>query len=257
MKGKYTLRNLALPILLGAIGSQAIAGGQVVVCGDEWTLSDSAFTNNTVYTQAFAGNLANFMMGASGNILDTSDNGVHSGVSLGAYLTTQGYTYVKDAVSTFDASLISSYEAIIVGGLRGRADIAANLATLTNYVAGGGNVYVFGGTGSFGIAANEAAAWNPFTTLYGMTLGSSYVPPPAEVIVTCDANSHPLRVGVDKLTFGFGHDVTVSGGAVVALSGGPELDHNIGMVATTALVPEPASLMALGLGGLALIRRRR
>jgi len=247
--------------LLGVLGVLVSAGahavGTVVVCGDEWTLSDTAFTGtNSAYTKVFATNLANFMIGGSGTILDTTANGVHSGIELDNHLTGLGYTVDKDFTTTFDLSLIAGYDAIIVGGTRGAANDAGNLAALTTYVNGGGNVYVYGGTGDPGSAVAEAAQWNPFTTLYGITMSDTYTPPASLQDVTTDAGLHPLRNGVDKLTFGFGHDLTVSGGSVVAISGGPELDHPIGMVATN-VVPEPATIAALSLGLLALRRRKR
>ncbi|HRK22886.1 MAG TPA: PEP-CTERM sorting domain-containing protein [Fimbriimonadaceae bacterium] len=250
-------RKRAILAAFGVLASvSAHAVGTVVVCGDEWTLSDSAFTGtNSANTKTFATNLANFMIGGSGTILDTSANGVHSGIELDNHLTGLGYTVDKDFSSTFDLALISGYDAIIVGGNRGAANDAGNLAALTAYVNGGGSVYVFGGTGDPGSAVAEAAQWNPFTTLYGITMSDTYTPPASLQDVTTDAGLHPLRNGVDKITFGFGHDLTVSGGSVVAISGGPELEHPIGIVATN-VVPEPASLAALSLGLLALRRRR-
>lgn len=243
---------LASLVVLASAGANA---GVIVVAGDEWPLSGPAFSLNTASTETYATNLAHFLVGSSGSILNTS-NYLFS--DFGTHVSGLGYSYTEDFTTPFGLTLISGYDAIMVGGVRGAASIGENLTTLTSYVNAGGSVYVFGGTGQAGSAVLEAADWNPFTTLFGITLSGTYTEPAATVDVTTDPGAHPLRSGVGLLTYGFGHDVTVTGGAVIALRGGPELSQNIGMIATA--VPEPSKAAFL-LSGVALIlwavRRRR
>ena len=51
--------------------------------------------------------------------------------------------------------------------------MAANNAVLIDYVNAGGNVYLAGGTGAGGAAA-EAAQWNTFLNYFGLGFEPSY-----------------------------------------------------------------------------------
>lgn len=209
-----------------------MAAGRVVVCGDEWALNNSAFNATNPYRDQYISNLAKYLVGTNGNFLDTTDIPT-VGSMLGAKLINLGYSYTKDTTSPITPSLLAPYKAVIFGGLRGRADVAANLTTLNYYVNNGGSVYIFTGTGFFGGAAGEAAGWNPFTAPRGITIGNTFVNPTTAQHVTTDWGTHALRFGVAKLTWGYGNELTVSGNSAIAVRGGPELAANIGMVAAT------------------------
>jgi len=236
---------------LVAVGAHASAAGVIVVCGDEWSMSDAAFSQNGAFTNQYVLNVANLMMGGSGSVRMASGNGIAFGSQWNTVMNGNGYTVTSDTNPITLAGMVG-YDAVYLAGGNG----SANLADIATYLNGGGNVYLAGGTGEFGTDTAEAAAWNPLLNLYGINMGSAWINPPSAVDVTTDAGTHPLRAGVDKLTFGFGHDMTAFGGSVVALSGGPELSANIGLVATNA-VPEPATMVALGVGLAAIVRRRR
>ena len=70
------------------------------------------------------------------------------------------------ATTAFPASLtltaLRPYDGLFV------AAVPADCQLLIDYVLGGGNVYVAAGTGGFGSAASEAAAWNPFLEQFGL-----------------------------------------------------------------------------------------
>ena len=68
-----------------------------------------------------------------------------------------------------------------------------------------------------------------------------------EYYVATQPANHPLGVPVQSLIF------RVSGGAVPAVNGGGLYIDDV----STQAVPEPGSLAILGIGGLALMRRRR
>lgn len=221
-----------------AIGGLAIsacavsAAGRVVVCGDEWALNNSAFTAQIPDSAQYVKNVFLFLAGPSGKILDTTDIPT-VGSSLQNKLVALGYQYTKDTTSAITPALLAPYKAVVFGGLRGRCDVPANKTTLMNYVAAGGSVYIFTGTGFFGTPAAEAAGWNPFTQVYGITIGPNFINPPAATHVTLNPGYHTLRSNMNKFTFGFGNAISTSGSSAVALSGGPELSQNIGMVGAT------------------------
>lgn len=208
--------------------------GKLVVCGDDWSLSDTAFTGpNGNDVRTYSANIAQFLCGGSGSILDVSSSGVFAHVQLKNHLTGLGYSYTKNTASAITLALLQPYEAVIFGGVRGRADVAANLTAVTNYINSGGNVYLALASGAFGGAANESAAWSPLTNLYGISIGSTYVAPPSLVHVTINASPHPLAAGLGKISVNYSQALSVSGTAVEAIRGGPELSQSTMLVATT------------------------
>ncbi|MCB8932682.1 MAG: PEP-CTERM sorting domain-containing protein [Fimbriimonadaceae bacterium] len=251
------MKGLGVCLIIVAGASLASAQGRLIVCGDEWSLSDYAFTNNAASTNAFANNVAQQLIGSSGSILRKSNNGLFNGTTLATTLTTAGYSFTTDTSTTFTLAQLQAYDAVFLAGAIGRADVAANLTALTTYIVGGGSVYLACGTGDFGNAAAESAAWNSLTSLYGISIGGAWIDPSSTLNVTVDAGVHPLHAGVTTFTYGWGHDISVTSGATVALRGGPELSQNIGLVAmTNSPVPEPIT-MALGTMGLGAAYRRR
>jgi len=91
--------------------------------------------------------------------------------SLANAMTSAGATYTTGTGFAFNLANISGFDAIFLGGF-GLA--AAELSDLGAYVANGGDVYLAGGTGSFGSAAAEAAAWNGFLAPFGVQLNSVF-----------------------------------------------------------------------------------
>jgi hypothetical protein len=127
---------------------------------------------------------------------------------------------------------------------------------LIDYVNAGGNVYLAGGTG-WGGAAAEANQWNTFLNNFGLGFGTYYNGVQGNVGVT---SSHPIFNGVDHLYQNNGNDaldINVSSpfSEILASYNG----HGLYAIYddTTANVPEPTTLFLVGLGLLGIVFSRK
>lgn len=260
----FKIAILAAAIAVTNVAPAAAASGTVVAAGDEWLLTNAAYTGfGGAYasgTSAFVNSIAT-TFGGTNYLLLTGDapTGGQAGLAnFAAQLGTLGKTV------SYSAGLpanLSAYDAVfhIGQGL-------ASTAPLASYVTGGGNLYLSLGGGYFGGAADEANFWNPFLSSYGLVAGSSWFTDPAFVNATVTTGP----AGVTNLLWGYGQSIDalpgsngisyVRGSFVTGLS-------NVGLIGTsralgvpTGGVPEPAS-WALMLGGFgfvgAAMRRRR
>ncbi|GAA0297492.1 VPLPA-CTERM sorting domain-containing protein [Rhodovulum strictum] len=234
------LAALALAVL-PSLGSAAT----VIVNADEWATTDTGFA------QAGAANVdrfvANLVSEFGTKIHAYSTNFAYTGASLAASMAAAGATYTTGLGITFDLPTLSTFDAILLGGnyLDG-----TQLATLSSYVTGGGNVYISAGTGVGGAAA-EAAAWNPFLSAYNLQLVGNYVGPTGNVAMSGDT----IFDGVSQLYFNNANGMTVTGNVVCCA------DQALFGVSRTDIsaVPLPASGLLLGaaLAGAGLAARRR
>jgi YD repeat-containing protein len=178
-------------------GSTLGCSGKVVVNNDEWTLSDAGF-NAAPGAAQFARNLADwFTDGAPGNFLVYSDNfGLTQG-RLAEVMIEAGHTWTVSREIDFSLSELAAYDAIFLAG-----DPADN-QVLIDYVRGGGNVYLAGGTSQPG-AAQEAAQWNTFLEAFGFVFQPVY----GVTGLFPVTSSHPLLRFVDGLYYAGGNPVT-------------------------------------------------
>jgi hypothetical protein len=231
------LRTFAVVVSIsaGAINAQA---STVVVSNDEWELSDTGFAQASTTGQF----VQNLVAELGPKIHAYSNNFGFTGSSLASAMSAAGATYTTGTGIAFDLPTLSSYNAIFLGGTYLSA---AELTTLEQYVANGGNVYLAGGTGVGG-AATEAAAWNSFLGSFGLSFGSSYNGIAGNISVSGD----PLFNGVSALYQNNGNSIA---GADVVCCGAE------GLYAVVRQVPEPGPLALLGAGllGLAALLRRR
>jgi len=155
----------AAALLLTLLGTGSAVAGTIVVANDEWELSNTGFANASG-TGTF---VANLVAEFGPKIHAYSTNFGFTGSSLALAMSTHGATYTTGTGVTFDLATLATYDAIFLGG-----DYlsAAQVAILQSYVAGGGGVYIAAGTGNGGPVV-EAAAWNPFLALYGLSFASS------------------------------------------------------------------------------------
>ena len=244
-----------LRLIVGALALAGSAfGGSIIVDNDEWTLSNAGFTMaGATNVTNFAQNAALFLTGASGGKsiwIDSSNfslTGTDLQTALGAYTLTDTGTF-----SDFTLPTLQGYQAVF---LAGNNLTAADLNALIAYVNSGGSVYVAAGTGAItGGAAGEAAQWNVFLNPFSLNLASSYNP---FVGVFPTNSTSSLLNGVTQLFYENGNSVTTTGpGAQITSQASGQ-----GLIATftsTPSVPEPSTLLLIGMGmaGLGLYRRK-
>lgn len=257
-----TRRSLfALVVLAGA--SPALAG-RVVAFGDEHFFSNAAFVSNPSGTNQLVSQLASFIGYGQANrdfLVVTSEFEVTQ-ASFQNAMTGLGHTWTINAAAPITLANLQQYDAVFFSNLPGSG--LANLPVLTQYVNGGGSVVLFGGTGSPGGAANEAAVWNPFLSTYGLQFNMPLIGPAATIQLPVVANTNPVASGVSMVSWGFGHRVSELNPndplTDLVLGTFQNADGTVsthGIIGTFDCVPTPGTLMVGALGALCATRRRR
>lgn len=250
------LSGLAIAAALGLAASAASAN-TLVVSGDEWQLSNFAYdAPYTTGTQGFVASLAATFGGTNYLLLSGNGNVPGSQLSLAAaQLTSLGKTV------TLSPTFATGYDAVFHFGQ------AIDISAVENYFTGGGNVYISLGSGIYGSAAAEAAAWNPFLANHGLVAGSEWFSLPQFVQAT--VTSGPANT--PGLIWGYGQSVEKLSPSATSVSyirgsfaGGPT---DIGLVGASQRlipggggVPEPATwaMLIIGFGAAgSMIRRRK
>ena len=206
--------TISLCFLIGASVSVAADGavvtGKIVVNHDEWTLGDPGF--DQADAEAFALSLANWFTGGElGTFLVYSDDQyfdpeVHGG-SLKNAMETAGHTWIiSDGSPIIVENWLANYDAVFLAGPFPETSTAPDNQLLIEYVEAGGNIYLAGGTGDFGGASYEAAAWNTFLNHFNLNFGDSYGVYGVFPIASTD---HPIFQGVTALYYVNGNPVSV------------------------------------------------
>ena len=242
----------AVATVLAAVSGSAQAG-RIVVNHDEWTWSDAGFSNaGSTNAATFAQNVVKFLDTdgtAGGNVLVYSNNFGFGGSFVSA-LGAAGYTATVNTAAAFTLANLLTYDAVYLAG----GAFAKDDAILSAYVNAGGGVFIAGGTGDGGPAA-EAARWNGFLGGFGLALdGSAYNGIGGNIAVT---GSHPILAGVAQLYYDNGNTVINLGTNLSASI--VEGNGLIGVYDNVGVVPEPETyaLMLAGLGALGFVARRR
>ncbi|MEM8986499.1 MAG: hypothetical protein AAGC95_07220 [Pseudomonadota bacterium] len=169
---KVIMKLFAVAAAALAFASHAHAD-KLVVNNDEWTWSNTGFnTAGDVATANFAINVGNFLAGANGTIHAYSNNFGFTQNKLSSALTGAGFSYSTGTGFAFTDANLAGIDALFLGGF---ALNAGEINVLRTYIAGGGGVYIAGGTAAIaGGSAGEAAAWNALLNDYDLAFGSSY-----------------------------------------------------------------------------------
>lgn len=242
---------------------------KIVAVGDEWVLSDTAFSVNTTSTTNFALNIAREFGqdNGTGNFLAYSNNFGLRGASLAATMTGAGYGWTADTTQPFTLAALNAYDAVFLAGIPGSGE--ANASVLQAYVNGGGNVYVGAGAGEHGSAIGEASAWRPFLSAFGLEFGNSWFEAASVVNIALTPSTNPLQTDMTTLTWGFGQTALpvnpadpLTATAITGQfgSGNQSLvaTYNIGTNASvTAPEPSGLALLVLPLVGAIAARRRK
>lgn len=239
-------------LLCLSVASGSAFAGKIVLANDEWTFTETGFSQVISDPGVFAINVGDwFTGGATGNFLAYSSNFGLTGSSLATSMTSVGNSWTVSTSITFDLATLSSYDAIFLAG------DAADNSVLIDYVNAGGNVYLAGGTGWGGSLA-EANRWNTFLNNFGLGFGTSYNGVTGNIAIN---STHQIFNGVDHLYQNNGNDaldINVSSPYSQLLVS----YNNHGLYAiyddTISSVPEPPTfiLIFLGMLSIVLIRRR-
>jgi hypothetical protein len=158
--------------LFNTSASSTTLPGKIVVNHDEWTLGNTGFPPGAD-GDAFALSLASWFTGGGlGSFLVYSNDEFFDpngrGSKISQTMTDAGHGWTVSTAGTPDAAAwLASYDAVFLAG-----PAVPNNQVLIDYVEGGGDVYVAGGTGGFGGgqagAQSEAAAWNTFLNHFNL-----------------------------------------------------------------------------------------
>ena len=176
--------------------------GLIVVSGDDWVLSDTAFSVLPADAERLAGNLARLLAGASaGRLHAYSDFFAYAGAGLRRAIEAQGHTFTVNATLSFDLPTLQTYDALLVGL---PLPTPAQIEVLAQYVDEGGRVYVHGGNG-IGQPRLVPDAWNPWLSRYGLQMETGFNGLRGAVTVV---SSHALFEGVTRVYIDAGHPLS-------------------------------------------------
>jgi hypothetical protein len=246
---RKVLAVTAIAFILAVSGAFTAQAGKIVLTNDEWTLSDYGFSQNATNAAKFAENVAQWFAGGSGNFLVYSGNSYITGTSLQTVMTNAGYGWTISLFSNPTITDLMACKGVFLAG----SGIDNQL--LIDYVNGGGNVFLEGGTGEGG-SVNEAARWNTFLNAFGLGFGDSYNGVGGNIDVS---STHPIFSGVTSLYQNNGNDTldinASDPSAQVLVTSG---SHGLYAVYESVSVPEPGTLLLLGgaLLGLYGVRRK-
>ncbi|MBC1197743.1 choice-of-anchor C family protein, partial [Microcystis aeruginosa BLCCF158] len=183
--------------------NKLLKSGKIIVANDEFTLSDSGFSNAPDDSLLFAQNIANyFANGKKGSFLAYSDNLGFTGFQLSKALTDAGHQWKVAPNLPFTLETLQQYDGVFLGGS------AVDNQVLIDYVNSGGNVYLMAGTGitgSFDSVTSEANAWKDFLNNFGLSLANQWNEFYGNIPI--NPSSHPILANIDQLYQQYGQTI--------------------------------------------------
>jgi hypothetical protein len=172
--------------------------GKIVVNSDEWTLSNTGFTEASD-TVTFVTNIAKWFTGgrSTGKFHAYSTNFGLTQSVLAETMAKAGYTWTVGKNIKIDLPTLLTFDGIFLSG-----DLVDN-QVLIDYVKAGGNVYLGAGTGSGGPQA-EADHWNTFLNAFGFKFVGEYNGISGNQTIN---SSHPIFAGVKAIYLNSGNSI--------------------------------------------------
>lgn len=169
--------------------------GRIVVNYDDWTVSSTGF-NAPCTPGIYVGNIAAWFTGGEAGSFLGLGGSFHLGApELYSAFAAFGHAYVRSEADSLDLAVLQNYDGVFLGA-KPLGDKPANVATLTTYVQGGGNVYLYGGTNYYGSIAADAIVLNSFLNPFGLDFASAMTVYRGTYPLEGD---HPVLAGVDYL----------------------------------------------------------
>jgi len=198
------------------IGGAAFGDGRIIAIGDEWLLSDAAFSNQPAQTKQLTDNIANFFsQGVPSRFLVYSTSPAIAGYGkrgvladgLANRMAALGHTWEINSALPFTLANLKNYQAVFLSGTAGSG--SANGLVLQQYVNQGGNVLITAGTGDQGSSGAEASSWNGFLNHFGLAFGDTYFATGGNLLnVPTLPSTNPLGKFITMIEWGYGQNVT-------------------------------------------------
>jgi len=189
----FFMFNYFLLIFVG----YAFSDGIIIVCHDEYIISDSGFSS-APSTKNFVLNITkSFAKGKKGNFLVYSSDFGLVQKTLAKTITEAGHNWIVNNNEDFSLSNLKQYDGIFLAGG------AADNSTLIDYVQAGGNIFLEGGTGDGG-ATQEARRWKKFLNHFGLEFQERYNGVGGTLPVESD---HELMKNVESLYYNNGNSI--------------------------------------------------
>jgi hypothetical protein len=252
MRFSSLLKTGVLSLGLLALSTTAQAQGKAVVSHDEWMTGASTF--NASEQQFLTNVLGYFGVTAGSNALIYTNNSFLTNSAFTSFLAGSGLNVTVNAGATSFAGY-----SVVIGGGNATQDGAA----LASYVFGGGHVFYEGGTGNGGSVA-EAAYSNVFLNALGLAFDPNY-----NGLNTINTSGFAamapfgaqLFTGVPSVYANNGNNVLatapVAGVTTQVFDDGNRNGvFGVAEISTTT-TPEPASLVLLATGLLAVVPAAR
>lgn len=228
--------------------------GKIVLANDEWTLSDRGFSAPND-PGLFAQNIASWFVGSGrgGDFLAYSSVFGLTQPLLRDAVTIAGNTWTVSIGTPFTLETLMQYDGVFLSGN------PADNQVLIDYVNGGGNVYLAGGTSLGGRPDYDALQWNTFLNAFGLGFEDKENADFGDLPIN---SAHPIFSGVDRLYNGNGNNVLDiwpddPQGQILAYDGAASLYAVYESASTPIPEPTTAALVVAGLFGIVIAKRRK